>query len=266
MSFIKYFRPPKVSRLAWKVWLRNKDVFAKTYRVSFIPPFLEPLLYLFAFGFGLGFFITTINFDGLTVSYREFLAPALISISIMNSGFFECSYNSFVRMHYQKTYDAIISTPLNIEDVITGELLWGATRSMINAGIIILVVSAFGLVDLTLVLLVIPLSFLGGLLFSAMGMLFSAITPNIESLNYPVFLLVTPMLLFSGTFFPLSILPGAFQALAFIFPMTHLVGITRGITLNSVGMPQFYSLVWVLVATILLTILSINLMKRRLIQ
>ncbi len=262
MSFLKYLKPPKVSRLAWKVWLRNRDVFSKTYRVSFIPPFLEPILYLFAFGFGLGFFVGQI--DG--ISYTNFLAPALIAISIMNSGFFECSYNSFVRMHYQKTYDAIISTPLNIEDVITGEILWGATRSVINAAIILLVVAAFGLVDMTLALLVIPLSFLGGLLFSALGMLFSAITPNIESLNYPVFLFITPMLLFSGTFFPLAILPAVFQTLAFIFPLTHLVSATRGITLNSIGWLQFYNLVWLFVATILLTILAINLMKRRLIQ
>lgn len=262
MSFLKYFRPPKVSRLAWKVWLRNKDVFGKTYRVSFIPPFLEPLLYLFAFGFGLGFFVREIN----GTPYTVFLAPALVAISIMNSGFFECSYNSFVRMHYQKTYDAIIATPLNIEDVIAGELLWGATKSLMNAGIILLVVSAFGLVDPTLVLLVLPLSFLGGLLFSSLGMLFSAITPNIETLNYPVFLFITPMLLFSGTFFPLAILPEAFQALAFVFPMTHLVSVTRGVTQNSVGWPQFYAVVWLFVATVVLTMLAINLMKRRLIQ
>lgn len=119
-----YFALPRLSNRVWKVWHRNKDVFMKTYKVNFLPPLLEPILYLFALGFGVGSFIDVI--EGM--SYPQFIAPALISISIMNSAFFECTYGSYVRMYYQKTFDAIIATPLSIEEVITGELLWGATR------------------------------------------------------------------------------------------------------------------------------------------
>ena len=141
MNLSGYFQIPSISIKSLKVWQRNRDVFMKDIKLNFLPPFLEPILYLLALGFGLGKFIE--NIDG--VPYANFIAPALIAISVMYASFFECSYGSYVRMYYQKTFDAIIATPLTIEDVIAGELLWGATRSMINAIVMIPVISIFGL-------------------------------------------------------------------------------------------------------------------------
>jgi len=201
---------PMPTRLAWKVWQRNRDVFFKTYLVNFLPPFVEPVLYLLALGYGLGLFVGEI--DG--VPYVSFIAPALLAISMMNSSFFECTYSSFVRMYYQKAYDAMVATPLSIEDVIAGELLWGATRSLIYTTAMLVVLIAFGVVALPSSLLVIPFSFLAGLLFSGIAMCFTAISPSIDTLNYPAFLFITPMFLFSGTFFPLSVLPGPIQVFA----------------------------------------------------
>lgn len=263
MGIASYFKPPNVSRLTLKVWQRNWDVFRKTFRVNFIPPFLEPLLYLFALGFGLGFFVGQV--DG--TPYPAFIAPALISISVMNSAFFETTYGSFVRMYYQKTFDAIIATPLNLDEVIIGELLWGATRSFINSAIILAVVAAFGLVRMPLGLLILPMALLGGFLFAALGMIFTTITPNIDSLNYPTFLFITPMFLFSGTFFPISILPGAIQTFAFTaLPLAHLVSIARGITLNNLTTFNIYNLGWIIAVSAVLTTVSVNLMKKRLIR
>lgn len=110
-------------------------------------------------------------------------------------------------MYYQKTFDAMIATPLSLDDVITGELLWGATRSLIYSSVMLLVLILFGVVDLPLSLLIIPFSFLAGLLFACIAMCFTAITPGIDALNYPAFLFITPCFLFSGTFFPLEVLP-----------------------------------------------------------
>jgi lipooligosaccharide transport system permease protein len=179
---------------AWNVWRRDRDVFMKTYKTNFIPPFLEPVLYFLALGFGLGAFIEAI--DG--VSYARYIAPGLISISIMYSAFFECSYGSFVRMYYQKTFDAITATPLNIDETIAGEVMWGATKSMINGSIVTLIIVLFGFADLKFVLLMIPLAFFGGMMFASLAMLFTSLTPNIDSFNFPFFLLITPMFLFSG--------------------------------------------------------------------
>lgn len=253
---------PNVSRAAWTVWRRNWDVFFKTYRVNFLPPFLEPVLYLLAIGFGLGLFVGEI--DG--VPYVEFIAPALVAISIMNSSFFECTYGSFVRMYYMKTFDAMVATPLSIDDVIAGELLWGATRSFIYATIMLGVFTLFGIIALPLSLLIIPFSFAGGLLFAGIAMCFTAITPGIDELNYPSFLFITPMFLFSGTFFPLDVLPEPLQVLAYaLLPLTHVVNVTRSLTLAAISPLFFFSLAWIAVFCVLFFLLSIHLMKRRLV-
>ena len=262
MKATEYFRIPGVSSRSLKVWQRNRDVFMKDIKLNFLPPFLEPLLYLVALGFGLGKFIE--NIDG--VPYANFIAPALISISVMYASFFECSYGSYVRMYYQKTFDAIVSTPLTIEDVIAGELLWGATRSMINATVMIPVIGIFGLIDLRYSILIIPFAFLGGLLFASLGMCFASVTPNIMAINYPVLLFITPMFLFSGTFFPLSTLPESIQYFAIAFlPLTHVVSVIRLLSFGTPSSIILFDLAWVLLVTAVLLVLSINLIKKRLV-
>jgi lipooligosaccharide transport system permease protein len=258
------FSLPKLTYRVWKVWRRNFDVFMKTVQVNFLPSVLEPILYLVALGFGLGTLVTTIN----GVSYVQFIAPALIAIAVMNGSFFECTFASFVRMYFQKTFDAIIATPVSVEEVIAGELLWGATRATINSTIVLVVVAAFGLISSPLFPIVILLSFLGGLMFSSIAMCFTAIAPNIDFFNYPSFLLVTPMFLLSGTFFPLSQLPGAVQVAALaVLPLTHVVNITRNLVLGLTDMNLvLVGLVWIGAATVVFFILSINLMKKRLIK
>jgi lipooligosaccharide transport system permease protein len=253
---------PRVSRRAGRVWRRNFDVFCKTWKVNFFPPFIEALLYLSAIGLGIGSYIGALN----GVPYVNYIAPAILAISAMNSAFFECTYGSYVRMYYQKSFDAIIATPLSIEDVIAGELLWGATRAVISVTIMLPVLVAFNVISLPFSLLTIPLAFIGGLMFAGLAMCFTAITPGIDTLNYPSFLLITPMMLFSGTFFPLSVLPAIFQyvALAF-FPLTHLVSLMRMATLPAPGAILLLNIIWILVATVVFCIISINLMRRRLI-
>lgn len=265
------FTIPRLSYRVWKVWRRNFDVFIKTIKVNFLPSLIEPIIYLFAFGFGLGGFIPNINGQ----PYIYFLGPALVAIAIMNGSFFECTFASFVRMYFQKTFDAIVATPVSVEEVIAGELLWGATRSMINATIVLAVIAAFGLVTSPLFFLVPLIAFFGGLMFAAIAMCFTAIAPNIDFFNYPSFLFLTPMLFLAGTFFPLTSpsLPSSVQGLAMaILPLTHIVNITRGVIS---GHPEpilglspivlvLVSLVWVIAVTIFFFILSINLMKKRL--
>jgi len=256
------FRLPSISRRTWKVWRRDGKTFMRTYRANFIPPLMEPILYLVAFGFGLGFFVSQIG----GVSYPQFIAPALIAISVMNAAFFECTFSSFVRMYYQKTFDAIIATPLNIDEVIMGELLWGATKSTLYTVIVLGVVAAFGLASFPLALLVIPFSFLAGLLFSGLGMIFTAVSPRIDTLSYPTSLYITPMMLISGTFFPITALPSAVQQLSYaILPLVHVVNVTREMTYGALSADILLDIIWILVATFIVVIVSINMMRRRLI-
>jgi lipooligosaccharide transport system permease protein len=262
MSRLSLLRAPSLTRRTWKVWDRNRFVFVRTFRINFLPPLLEPILYLLSLGYGLGFFVSQIG----GVSYPRFIAPALLAISIMNAAFFETTYSSYVRMYFQKTFDAIIATPLSIEEVITGEILWGATRSLINACIMLPVLILFRVVDLPLSLAILPFALLAGFLFSALGMCFTALTPNIETLNLPAFLFITPMFLFTGTFFPLSILPVPIQVFAYVFlPLTHVVLVARMLTLSQVTPLILVSLAWIAAIAAVAFVLAVNLMKKRLI-
>jgi len=262
MIMTSTFSVPRITWRAGKVWHRNFEVFLRTWKVNFFPPFIEAFLYLFAIGLGIGSYIGVIE----GVPYVNYIAPAILAIAVMNSAFFECTYGSYVRMYYQKSFDAMIATPLSIEDVIAGEILWGATRSVMYVTIMLPVLAGFGVISLPASLLAIPLAFLGGLMFAGIGMCFTAVTPGIDTLNYPSFLFITPMSLFSGTFFPLSLLPAALQysALA-VLPLTHIVAIMRMLTIPSFSWILLLHLAWILLVTVIVCILSINLMKKRLI-
>lgn len=264
-------RLPKLTYRVWTVWQRNLDVFMKTWHVNFLPSLIEPILYLLAFGFGLGTFVTDIE----GASYIQWIAPGLVAITVMYGAFFECTYGSFVRMYFQRTFDAIIATPINVEEVIAGELLWGATRATINSAIVLAVVAAFGLISTPWFLAMLPVAFFGGLLFAALGMCFTALAPNIDFFNYPTFLLITPMFLISNTFIPLATFPSQLQTIALAaLPLTNVADLSRLLvvgkieTLGGLG-PEWVLLLavfWIAIVTVVFFVLSIYLMKRKLIK
>ena len=117
----------KLSNISWRllhVWRRNGEVLLTTWYTNFLPPLLEPVFYVLAFGFGIGGMIGDFTFQEHNMSYLQFVAPGVVAVAVMFWSFFETTYSSFVRMYYQRTFDAMIATPLLVEDVIAGELLW----------------------------------------------------------------------------------------------------------------------------------------------
>jgi len=257
---------PSITRRFLRVWRRNLKVYSKTWKISFVPPLLEPLFYLFAFGAGLGALVGVLSYRGTELSYVAYLAPALIAINMMYNAFFENSYSSFVRMYYQKTYDAMMTTPLSLEEVITGEIFWGATKSAIATAIMTVVVGLFGLLSWPSSLLLLPLAFLGGLAFGAVAMLFTSLVPNIETFNLPIFLFITPMFLFSGTFFPLENLPGWARLVADFLPLTHLVRLARSCAYARLHAGNLWSLLYLVVFSVIFFPLALLGMRRRLIK
>jgi lipooligosaccharide transport system permease protein len=256
----------QVSRRFLRVWQRNWVVYRKTWKVGFLPPLLEPLLYLLAFGLGLSSLVGRVRWGGAEVSYLSFLAPGLLAVNIMNNAFFENTYASFVRMYYQRTFHAMLATPLSVDEIIVGEIAWGATKSAIATFLMLSVVSAFGLIRYPEGLLILPVSVLGGLAFGAAGMIFTAVVPNIEMFNLPMFLFVTPMFLFGGTFFPLSALPAWAQKFALLLPLTHLVNLTRDCALGSLGPGALWSVGYLVAFAALLFPVAVVRMRRRLIH
>lgn len=255
-----------ISLRSIKVWRRNFDIYIKYWKTDFIPPVFEPLLYLFAFGFGLGFYIKGLEYMGQQVNYIKYIAPGIMATAILYRPFFECTYGSFIKMYYQKIFDAILATPLTLEDVVVGELLWGATKSLIDTAIILIIASLFGLVFFPHSLIILPLAFLGGLMFASIAMCFTAVIAYIDLFNIPIFLWVTPMFLFSGTFFPLDQLPAWARDLSTFLPLTHIVNIARAATFGSLYAGLWIDLCWILAITVAAFFLSIYLMKKRLIK
>jgi len=169
-------------------------------------------------------------------------------------------------MYYQKTFDAMLATPLSLEEVITGEIVWGATKSLIAAAIMMVVIGSSGLIRFPEGLLLLPLAVLGGIAFASIGMFFTGIVANIEMFNLPVFLFVTPMFLFSGTFFPLENLPSWAQQFALVFPLTHLTNLARAFSFGHVDLSQLWEISYLLLFSFVFFPLAILKMHRRLIK
>jgi len=249
-----------------RVWQRNLTVYRRIWKVGFVTPLLEPVFYLAAFGAGLGAMVGSLTVGGQTMSYTHFIAPGLVAAAVMQNAFFETTYTSFVRMYYQKTFDAMLATPLSLGDVIAGEILWGATKSVVAALLMTAAIAPFGFVDWPGALAVLPAAAIGGIAFASVGMWFTGIVPTIDLFNLPVFLFITPMFLVSGTFFPLTQLPGWAQAAALAFPLTHVVVIMRDAFLGTLSASNLLNLLYLLLFTALFFPLAVAKMRKRLVR
>lgn len=209
---------------------RNLEVYRKTWKLNALPPLVEPVLYLVAMGYGLGMLIDDIG----GYSYPQFIAPGLIAITMMQTAFFETTYSSYVRLAFQKTWDACLATPISAGDILWGEILWAATRAAINTALMSIVVALFGLLTWPTAIFLPILGFVVGALFAGLGLFFTAKVRMIDQFQYAFFLFITPQFLFSGTFFPLEQLPQAVQYGALLVPLTHAVAMARGLALGEI--------------------------------
>ncbi len=254
-----------ISTRSLRVWERNRDVYFVTWKTNLFPPLLEPVLYLIAFGAGIGALVREVPYSGDMVGYTAFIAPGLLATQVMFQSFFENTYNTFVRMYYQRTFDAIVTTPLSLEDVMVGEILWGATKGTIGCTLMMVAISFFGLLQFPHALIIVPFSFIAGLFFAGMALCFTGIVPQIDSFNFPIFLLVMPMFLFSGTFFPLEVLPGWAQRLAMMLPLTHVTRVMREASFGRLPIDLLGDLAYLIVGVVPVVLLGIHLMRRRLV-
>jgi len=253
---------PDVSALSFKVLLRHKDVFLSQAKTSIIPPFLDPLFYLVGMGYGLGALV--VNLEGM--SYVQFIAPAIIASVMMTAPFFENTIGSFIRLKHQKTYDAMVSTPASIEDVVTGDILYGAFKSLIQGISVFIVVALFGLVASWWGLLILPFCLLAGFMFASIAISYTAWMPDINYVDYFFVILMTPMFIFAGTFFPVSQLPGWAQDVAFFMPLYHVVNITRGLIVGNLSVSMLWDLLWMVIVTLIFYRVSLWAMKKRVLK
>lgn len=245
---------------------RNFEVYRKTWKTNALPPLAEPFLYLMAFGLGLGALIETVA--GLP--YVVFIAPGIIAITMMQTAFMETTYSSYVRMWFQKTWDAVLATPLSPREVLWGEVVWAAFRATINASLMSIVVWVVLFLQghsMSATALAIPLvAAIVGLMFAGLGLFVTAKVRVIDQFSYSFFLFITPQFLFAGTFFPLEQLPVWARSIAFALPLTHAVGLARGVFLGIMGDLFWIHIAYLLVAAVVFNMIAIRACEKRIVQ
>lgn len=248
----------------WSVWRRYFSVFVKGIVYYLVTTFVEPLLYLLAFGVGVGSLIGTLHAGGIRLTYRAFIFSGIIAQTALFQGFYEGSYGAFVRMYYQRIFQSIAITPITLSEVLWGELLWDASKATLAAEVVALIGVGSGTFPPLSLLTLLPLAFLSSLLFSGMGLAAAAYSRSIDELSYPQYLLVFPMFLFCGVFYPVEDLPRALQPVAWIFPLTAVNSLVRTLTLGLPFQPGAVAifLVWLVVSVYV----SRRAMTRRLIK
>jgi len=248
------------------VWYRNLITYRRIWRINFLVPLLEPAFYILAFGLGLSGLIGKVTYAGMQIEYIRFMAPALVATACMYNSFFETTYASFVRMYYQKTFDGILATPLSLEEVILAEIVWAASKAATAVAVMLAVLMPLGYAGFPEALLCIPLAFLSGLAFASIGMFFTGIIPTIDMFNLPIFLFITPMFLLSGTFFPVSGISKWAVLLSQIFPLYHVVELTRFFCIGVMESHVIFNLAYLVIFTLIFGYLAFLEMKQRLIK
>jgi len=211
----------------WPVFLRNFLVWRKLIIPSLIANIAEPLMWLVAFGYGLGALVGEVQLGDQKVAYIVFLASGSICMSAMNAATFEALYSAFSRMHVQKTWDGIMNAPVRLDDVLLAEMLWAAFKAVFTATAILGVMLGLGIVSSWKVLLAWPILLGVGITFSCLALIFNALAKGYDFFTYYFTLFLTPMMFLSGVFFPLDNLPQAVRWIAQALPLTQAVALVR---------------------------------------
>jgi lipooligosaccharide transport system permease protein len=218
---------PQLSMRWWPVFLRNLLVWRKLAIPSLVGNIAEPLMWLVAFGYGMGALVGQITVDGIQVPYILFLASGSICMSAMNAASFEALYSAFSRMHVQKTWDGIMNAPVNLDDIVMAEMLWAAFKSLFTVTAILGVMLGLGISYSPKLLLAWPVLLGVGITFSCVALIFNALAKGYDFFTYYFTLFLTPMMFLSGIFFPLAQLPPVVQVISQWLPLTNAVALVR---------------------------------------
>lgn len=221
------WRAPDLSARWWPVFQRNLLVWRKLAVPSLLGNIAEPLMWLVAFGYGMGALVGQVRVGGDTVPYLLFLASGSICMSAMNAASFEALYSAFSRMHVQKTWDGIMNAPVSLDNVVLAEMLWAAYKAIFTVTAILLVMLALGISHSPKLALAWPILLLAGVAFSSIALIFNALAKGYDFFTYYFTLFLTPMMFLSGVFFPREQLPGPIRVVTDWLPLTNAVELVR---------------------------------------
>ena len=227
----------------------------------------EPVFYLVGIGLGLGAIIQTVELaDGRLVAYAAFVGPALVASAAMNGAVFETIFNVFFKLNYAKTYDGVLATPMGISEIAIGELLWALMRSTLYAVAMFVLMLLMGLILSPLGILMIPAALLTAAAFAAAGLAGTSYLRTVNDFDIPLGLIVMPMFLFSGTFFPITVLPEWLQTIITFTPLYHGIELIRGLSTGMVGAVQLVNLAYLVAFFAICLWIAMRRMERKLVK
>jgi len=231
---------------------------------TFIASLVQPLFYLITFGIGMGAYVG--KFGGKP--YLDFLVPGVLISSVMLSSSFECLYGTFIKMIHEKLYDSLIATPVSAEDAIAGDISWATFRGLVSGTLMMAVAMVMGVFPASVpsLLLLFVLMIFVGVLFGSLAMIVTSFAPNFDFFSYYTELILTPMLFFSGVFFPLDNFPTWMKGFAQFLPLTHAVEISRAVFSGVYKTSLIFNFLVVLVLEVIAFVVGVKRMKKRLIK
>lgn len=232
MTDFSLWAPPRLSLRWWPVFRRNWLVWRKLAVPSLLANIGEPLIWLVAFGYGLGSMIGPVATHGQQVPYILYLASGSVCMSAMNAASFEALYSAFSRMHVQKTWDGILNTPVQLDDVVLAEMLWAGFKALFSVTIILGVIWALDISRTPRMWLAVPILLAAGITFASMALVFNAKAPGYDFFTYYFTLVLSPMMFLSGVFFPREQLPEVVRLITDWLPLTAAVELARPLFLD----------------------------------
>ncbi|MGB8952921.1 MAG: ABC transporter permease [Candidatus Aminicenantales bacterium] len=246
------------------VFFRNLVSYKRFVLTTFLASLIQPLFYLITFGIGMGAYIG--YFGGKP--YLYFLVPGVLVSSVMMTATFECLYGTFIKIVHERLYDSLISTPVSAEDAVAGDILWGTFRGLVSGTLMMLVAIIMGILPVSIlsVLLLPVLMVFVGILFASLAMIVTSFAPNFDFFNYYSELVITPMLFFSGVFFPLDKFPAWMKTFSLFMPLTHAVRIARAVFSGVYSPGILYHFLVILILEMAALFIGVKRMKKRLIK
>jgi lipooligosaccharide transport system permease protein len=244
------------------VMSRDVTLFGRYWKATTFSSVVQPTIYLLAFGLGIGALVSKVNH----VDYVEYVGTGVVATAVLFSSAFPGMFNTFVRWKFQRTYDAMLAAPVDVEELITAEVLWISLRAGVYGVAPILVAMAFGLQPSWGMLLVPAIGFLTGFGFASFGVAIAAVAQTIDNFNYVTSAVLTPLFLVAGTFFPVSTLPAGVRTVAQFNPLFHCVQLVRDAVFDQLALVDLYHAGFLLVFALVMWRLAISQLGRRLID
>lgn len=260
---LSIWRAPSITARWWPVFLRNLLVWKKLAIPSLVGNIAEPLIWLVAFGYGMGALVGQVQHQGQTIPYILFLASGSICMSAMNAASFEALYSAFSRMQVQKTWDGIMNAPVSLDDVVFAEMVWAAFKSLFTATAIMGVMLLLGISHSPMLLLAMPCLLLVGITFACIALIFTALAKGYDFFTYYFTLFLTPMMFLSGVFFPREQLPPWVQAIAQWLPLGAAIDLVRPLFMDQWPQAPWRSLLILVVSALLSFWVAMALIRKR---